>query len=167
MPIEIKGYMGHHDITRVSIPENPDEYGQRWIAWWAGLQPAWRLTTNNTMPMKDQNALPQRPSWRKLAISGENGIVLAAVGIAIWSISIANGKAGRLRTKPSGHEVDAALDLSHTQNIGRLIRTRFKGSQFIVVSLKDGMFANANRIFRTRFMDGTSVVQTLGPGDVK
>jgi hypothetical protein len=37
-------------------------------------------------------------------------------------------------------EVDAALDLSHTQNIGRLIKTRFKGSQFIVVSLKDGMF---------------------------
>nr|OQO32078.1 hypothetical protein B0A51_00616 [Rachicladosporium sp. CCFEE 5018] len=64
-------------------------------------------------------------------------------------------------------EVDAALDLSHTQNIGRLIKTRFKGSQFIVVSLKDGMFGNANRIFKTRFMDGTSVVQVLGPGDVK
>lgn len=42
-------------------------------------------------------------------------------------------------------EVDAALDLSHTQNIGRLIKTRFKGSQFIVVSLKDGMYQNANR----------------------
>lgn len=55
-------------------------------------------------------------------------------------------------------EVDAALDLSHTQNIGRLIKTRFKGSQFIVVSLKDGMFQNANRVFRTRFQDGTSVV---------
>ncbi|KAK3704778.1 Structural maintenance of chromosomes protein 2 [Vermiconidia calcicola] len=64
-------------------------------------------------------------------------------------------------------EVDAALDLSHTQNIGRLIRTRFKGSQFIVVSLKDGMFGNANRIFRTRFMDGTSVVQALTPADMK
>ncbi|KAF2718653.1 structural maintenance of chromosome protein 2 [Polychaeton citri CBS 116435] len=64
-------------------------------------------------------------------------------------------------------EVDAALDMSHTENIGRLIRTRFKGSQFIVVSLKDGMFSNANRIFRTRFMDGTSVVQALGPQDVK
>ncbi|KAK3112061.1 Structural maintenance of chromosomes protein 2 [Teratosphaeriaceae sp. CCFEE 6253] len=64
-------------------------------------------------------------------------------------------------------EVDAALDLSHTQNIGRLIRTRFKGSQFIVVSLKDGMFGNANRIFRTRFMDGTSVVQVLSPSDVR
>ncbi|XPS77369.1 Structural maintenance of chromosomes protein 2 [Ascochyta lentis] len=56
-------------------------------------------------------------------------------------------------------EVDAALDMSHTQNIGQLIKTRFKGSQFIVVSLKDGMFQNANRIFKTRFVDGTSVVQ--------
>jgi len=55
-------------------------------------------------------------------------------------------------------EVDAALDLSHTQNIGRLIKTRFKGSQFIVVSLKEGMFTNANRIYRTRFVDGTSSV---------
>ncbi|PVH93616.1 RecF/RecN/SMC protein [Periconia macrospinosa] len=64
-------------------------------------------------------------------------------------------------------EVDAALDLSHTQNIGRLIKTRFKGSQFIVVSLKDGMFQNANRIFRTRFVDGTSVVQATTAADMK
>ncbi len=58
-------------------------------------------------------------------------------------------------------EVDAALDLSHTQNIGQLLRTRFKGSQFIVVSLKDGMFNNANVLFRTRFRDGTSVVEVM------
>ncbi|KAI5307199.1 Rab GDP dissociation inhibitor alpha [Ascosphaera pollenicola] len=64
-------------------------------------------------------------------------------------------------------EVDAALDLQHTQNIGRLIKTRFKGSQFIIVSLKDGMFQNANRIFRTRFSEGTSVVQALTPADLK
>jgi structural maintenance of chromosome 2 len=56
-------------------------------------------------------------------------------------------------------EVDAALDLSHTQNIGQIIKTKFQGSQFIVVSLKEGMFSNANRLFRTRFQDGTSVVQ--------
>jgi structural maintenance of chromosome 2 len=56
-------------------------------------------------------------------------------------------------------EVDAALDLSHTQNIGHLLRSRFKGSQFIVVSLKDGMFNNANVLFKTRFRDGTSVVE--------
>ncbi|KAH3675675.1 hypothetical protein WICMUC_002592 [Wickerhamomyces mucosus] len=58
-------------------------------------------------------------------------------------------------------EVDAALDLSHTQNIGHLIKTRFKGSQFIIVSLKEGMFNNANRVFRTRFQDGTSVVSIM------
>lgn len=58
-------------------------------------------------------------------------------------------------------EVDAALDLSHTQNIGHLIKTRFKGAQFIVVSLKEGMFSNANKVFRTRFQDGTSVVTVL------
>ncbi|KAK9329911.1 RecF/RecN/SMC [Lipomyces starkeyi] len=58
-------------------------------------------------------------------------------------------------------EVDAALDLSHTQNIGRLIKTRFKGSQFIVVSLKEGFFSNANRVFRTRFQEGTSVVSVM------
>ncbi|KAJ9641178.1 Structural maintenance of chromosomes protein 2 [Knufia peltigerae] len=64
-------------------------------------------------------------------------------------------------------EVDAALDLSHTQNIGRIIKTRFTGSQFIVVSLKDGMFQNANRVFRTRFSEGTSVVTVMTPGEIK
>ena len=56
-------------------------------------------------------------------------------------------------------EVDAALDLSHTQNIGHLLRTRFKGSQFIVVSLKEGLFNNANVLFRARFRDGVSIVE--------
>lgn len=55
-------------------------------------------------------------------------------------------------------EVDAALDLSHTQNIGKMLKQHFKQSQFIVVSLKDGMFNNANVLFRTKFVDGCSVV---------
>jgi structural maintenance of chromosome 2 len=58
-------------------------------------------------------------------------------------------------------EVDAALDPHHTQNIGHIIKTRFQGSQFIVVSLKDGMFTNANRVFRTRFQEGTSTVSVM------
>ena len=56
-------------------------------------------------------------------------------------------------------EIDVALDLSHTQHIGTLFRTRFRGAQFIVVSLKEGFFTNANVLFRTRFCDGTSVVE--------
>ncbi|KXS17946.1 structural maintenance of chromosome 2 [Gonapodya prolifera JEL478] len=68
-----------------------------------------------------------------------------------------------LRYKPAPmyilDEVDAALDLSHTQNIGQMLRTRFTGSQFIVVSLKEGMFNNANVLFRARFRDGVSTVE--------
>eukprot|EP00051_Salpingoeca_urceolata_P022933 m.381612 g.381612 ORF g.381612 m.381612 type:complete len:1209 (+) comp20043_c0_seq2:233-3859(+) len=64
-------------------------------------------------------------------------------------------------------EVDAALDLSHTQNIGQMLRTHFNKSQFIVVSLKDGMFNNANVLFKTKFVDGVSTVRRfaqLAPG---
>ncbi|XP_046750983.1 structural maintenance of chromosomes protein 2 [Diprion similis] len=55
-------------------------------------------------------------------------------------------------------EVDAALDLSHTQNIGSMLKRHFTQSQFIIVSLKDGMFNNANVLFRTKFIDGFSAV---------
>lgn len=55
-------------------------------------------------------------------------------------------------------EVDAALDVCHTQNIGKLLKTHFKQSQFIIVSLKEGMFDNANVVFTTRNVDGVSSV---------
>ena len=55
-------------------------------------------------------------------------------------------------------EVDAALDLSHTQNIGQMLKNHFQRSQFIVVSLKEGMFQNANVLFKTKFVDGVSTV---------
>lgn len=57
-----------------------------------------------------------------------------------------------LRFKPAPiyilDEVDSALDVQHTQNIGKMIKNYFKQSQFLIVSLKDGMFSNANVIFR-------------------
>jgi len=55
-------------------------------------------------------------------------------------------------------EIDAALDLSHTQNIGLMLKQHFQHSQFIVVSLKEGMFNNANVLFETKFVDGISKV---------
>ena len=55
-------------------------------------------------------------------------------------------------------EVDAALDQSHTQNIGMMIKKHFSRSQFIIVSLKDDMFMNANCLFKTKFINGTSTV---------
>lgn len=45
-------------------------------------------------------------------------------------------------------QVDAALDLSHTQNIGYVLKNHFAKSQFLVVSLKEGLFNNANVIYR-------------------
>jgi len=61
-------------------------------------------------------------------------------------------------------EVDAALDLSHTQNIGAMIRQHFPQSQFVVVSLKEGMFNNASVLFRTKFVDGVSTVARTAGG---
>ncbi|XP_072753642.1 structural maintenance of chromosomes protein 2 [Anoplolepis gracilipes] len=55
-------------------------------------------------------------------------------------------------------EIDAALDLSHTENIGTMLKKHFKRSQFIIVSLKPGMFNNANVLFTTRFIDGMSAI---------
>merc|ERR1712176_933632 len=58
-------------------------------------------------------------------------------------------------------EIDAALDLSHTQNIGTMLKQQFQKSQFIVVSLKDGMFENANVLYRTKFVDGVSTISRI------
>ncbi len=60
-------------------------------------------------------------------------------------------------------EVDSALDLNHTQNIGAMIRNHFPNSQFLIVSLKDGMFSHANVIFRTKFVDGVSAITRTTP----
>ena len=76
-----------------------------------------------------------------------------------------------LRFKPAPvyilDEIDAALDLSHTQNIGMMIRTHFQQSQFLVVSLKEGMFNNANVLFRTKFVDGVSTITRTVPAGAK
>ena len=61
-------------------------------------------------------------------------------------------------------EIDAALDLSHTQNIGYLLRHKFKTTQFVCVSLKDGMYSNANVLFQTQLLNGTSIVKRQAAG---
>jgi len=50
-------------------------------------------------------------------------------------------------------EVDSALDLSHTENIGLMISQNFPQSQFILISLKDGMYNNANTLFKVALID--------------
>lgn len=71
----------------------------------------------------------------------------------------------QLRVKPAPlyilDEIDAALDLSHTENIGRMLHDQFAQSQFIIVSLKEGMFNFATVLFRTQFIDGRSTIQRI------
>merc|ERR1711916_298059 len=50
-------------------------------------------------------------------------------------------------------EIDAPFELSNTQNIGTMLKTHFKKSQFLVVSLKQGMFNNANALFQAEFVN--------------
>jgi len=57
-------------------------------------------------------------------------------------------------------------DRPNRQNIGAMIKRHFPESQFIVVSLKEGMFNNANVLFRTKFIDGVSTVGRYEGGAV-
>ena len=70
-----------------------------------------------------------------------------------------------LRYKPAPiyifDEIDAALDLSHTANLGIMLKNHFPQSQFIVVSLKDGMFNNANVLYKVNYVDGSSRVERI------
>lgn len=58
-------------------------------------------------------------------------------------------------------EIDSALDLSHTQNIGIMIKKYFQTSQFLIVSLKDGLFQNANVLYKVQFKENRSMVNRL------
>ncbi|EPY15706.1 hypothetical protein STCU_11820 [Strigomonas culicis] len=70
-----------------------------------------------------------------------------------------------LRVRPAPiyilDEVDAALDPSHTQNIGRMLQLYFPHSQFLLVSLKDGMFSSANVLYHIRNTQGYSEVARI------
>ncbi|KAJ1610213.1 SMC2 protein [Cryptosporidium canis] len=70
-----------------------------------------------------------------------------------------------LRFKPAPvyilDEIDSALDLGHTQNIGKMIKHHFPNSQFIIVSLKEGMFDKADVLFKTELIHGVSTVSRI------
>merc|ERR1719499_370443 len=105
----------------------------------------------------------------------DNGVEIRVAFGGVWKESLSELSGGQkallalslilalLRYKPAPmyilDEIDAALDPSHTQNIGSMLSKRFKQAQFIVVSLKDGMFNNANVLFKTKFVDGVSTVR--------
>lgn len=117
---------------------------------WCELQPAEGMTLSQGLEVRVRLGSTWKSSLTELS-GGQRSLIALSLIMSL------------LKTHPSPiyilDEVDAALDLQHTQNLGLLFKHRFKGSQFIVVSLKEGLFTNANVLFRTRFRDGTSVVE--------
>ncbi|EAN31761.1 RecF/RecN/SMC N terminal domain protein [Theileria parva strain Muguga] len=103
-----------------------------------------------------------------------SGIVMKICFNNVWKNSLAELSGGQrsllalalilsmLKVKPAPiyilDEIDAALDLSHTQNIGKMVKQQFQYSQFIIISLKEGMFTNANILFKVKFINGKSTV---------
>lgn len=57
-------------------------------------------------------------------------------------------------------EIDSALDVKYTQNIGEIIRREFK-SQFILVSLKSEMIDNAEHVFRVLLEDSRPQIKQV------
>lgn len=105
----------------------------------------------------------------------EEGVELSVAFNGIWKNSLSELSGGQrsllalsfilamMKFKPAPiyilDEIDAALDLENTQNIGEMIRKHFKNSQFIIVSLKEQMTYNATVIFRVSNIDGKSKVE--------
>ncbi|KAM0678384.1 Structural maintenance of chromosomes protein 2 [Binucleata daphniae] len=58
-------------------------------------------------------------------------------------------------------EIDSALDLSFTQSVGLNIQKKFGEAQFIVISLKEGLFENAGSIWQVYAKDGKSDVRRI------
>jgi chromosome segregation protein len=58
-------------------------------------------------------------------------------------------------------EIDAHLDVLNTQKLAELLKERAKGSQFIVVSLRDVTISRADRIYGIYIQNGISQAVSL------
>jgi len=64
-------------------------------------------------------------------------------------------------------EMDAHLDVVNSQRLAELLKSKSKGSQFIVVSLKDVTIARADSVYGVFIQEGTSQVVGLPMQEVK
>ena len=63
-------------------------------------------------------------------------------------------------------EIDAHLDVVNSQRLAELLRERSKGSQFLVVSLKDTAISRGNRVYGVFIQDGVSQVVEMPMAEV-
>jgi len=58
-------------------------------------------------------------------------------------------------------EIDAHLDVLNSKRLAELLKSRSKGSQFVVVSLRDTTISRANKVYGVFVQDGVSQVVSL------
>lgn len=63
-------------------------------------------------------------------------------------------------------EIDAHLDVVNSQRLAELLRERSKGSQFVVVSLKDTAISRGNRVYGVFIQDGVSQIVSMPMAEV-
>jgi chromosome segregation protein len=64
-------------------------------------------------------------------------------------------------------EIDAHLDVVNSQKLAELLKTKSKGSQFIIVSLKDVTIARADAVYGVFIQEGVSQVISLPMQEVR
>jgi chromosome segregation protein len=64
-------------------------------------------------------------------------------------------------------EIDAHLDVVNSQKLAELLKSKSKGSQFIIVSLKDVTIARADAVFGVFIQEGVSQVVSLPMQEVR
>lgn len=62
------------------VVNDPQEYGDRWNAWWWSMQPSWRDPGSPFNIPSDTSA----GSWSHLLCGGPNGLLLVILALAWW-----------------------------------------------------------------------------------
>lgn len=82
------------------VVDDPEGYGDRWNAWWWGMQPSWR---DPDIPF----VLPSEVtagSWSNMLCGGPNGVLLVVLALAWWIKSTTGTDSSMIK--------EAALDVT-------------------------------------------------------
>lgn len=124
------------------------------------------LTEDENFPNSQQYSRKKRRSGIEILISLDNGnnfnATISELSGGQRSLLALALLLSMLKYRPAPFyifdEVDAALDLSHTNNIAEVISTHFPNSQFLVISLKEEFYEKADVLFKTTLIEGQSKI---------
>ncbi|KAJ6458985.1 hypothetical protein C8R45DRAFT_843646 [Mycena sanguinolenta] len=100
----IKGGRGTKMKKAVAV-EDVLRFADEWDAWWAGLQPGWRVK-DNSGKWHIEEAYEENREWGSLAATGVNGLVSAVAALYFWGVAVRMGTEDQKRRwEASVHDV--------------------------------------------------------------